>query len=85
MIEIKLAYYQKKDWKRFIKIIDDRENLHDTWYDWHKAFEITKRNFINQGFGVIDIVVNLDELIEYCKLRGIKINGKARSQFVQAK
>ena len=39
----------------------------------------------NQGFEVIDIVVNLDELIEYCKLRGIKNDGSARSQFVQAK
>lgn len=85
MIGIKLAYYQKKDWKRFIKIIADRESMHDTWYDWHKAFETTKRGLINQGFEVIDIVVNMDELIEHCKLRGIKNDGNARSQFVQAK
>ena len=85
MIGIKLAYYRKKDWKRFVKIIDDRERMHDTWYDWHKDFEKTKRNFTNQGFEVVDIVVDLDELKEYCKLRGIKNDGKARSQFVQAK
>ena len=31
MTGVKLAYYRKNDWKRFIKIIDDRENMHDTW------------------------------------------------------
>ncbi|MDX2442585.1 MAG: hypothetical protein QNK30_02185 [Bacteroidales bacterium] len=59
--------------------------MHDTWHDWNKAFDKTKRDLINQGFEVIDIVVDLDELTEYCKLRGIKNDGSARSQFVQAK
>lgn len=85
MIGIKLAYYRKKDWKRFIKIIADRESMHDTWHDWHKDFEKTKRDFTNQGFEVVDIIVELDELMEYCRLRGIKNDGKARSQFVQTK
>ena len=85
MIGIKLAYYRKKDWKRFVKIIDDRESMHDTWHDWHKAFEKTKLDLINQGFEVVDIIVNLDELTEYCKLLGIKNDGSTRSQFVQAR
>ncbi len=59
--------------------------MHDTWHDWNKAFDKTKRDLINQGFEVIDIVVDLDELTEYCKLRGIKNDGSALSQFVQAK
>lgn len=85
MIGIKLAYYRKKDWKRFVKIIDDREKMHDIWYDWHKDFERAKRDLTNQGFEVVDIIIDLDELIEYCRQRGIKNDGKARSQFVQAK
>ena len=85
MIGVKLAYYRKKDWNRFINMIDDRESMHNTWYDWHEAFEKTKRDLINQGFDVIDIIVELDELKEYCQIRGIKNDGKARSQFVQAK
>ena len=84
MIVVKLAYYRKKDWKRFLKIISDRESMHDTWYDWHKDFEKVKRDLTNQGFKVDVISVDLDELTEYCKRKGIKIDGKARSQFVQA-
>lgn len=85
MIGIKLAYYRKEDWKRFTKIIDDKESLHDTWNEWHKAFLKTKNDLISHGFEVVDIVVDLDELTAYCKLQGIKNDGKARSQFVQSK
>jgi hypothetical protein len=85
MMGIKLAYYRKKDWKRFVEIIDDRESMHDTWRDWHEDYKKTKRELINLGFGVFDVEVDLDELTEYCKLRGIKNDGKARSQFVQIK
>jgi diphthamide synthase (EF-2-diphthine--ammonia ligase) len=85
MIGIKLAYYKKKDWKRFVKIIADRESMHDTWHAWNKDYERTKRDLTNQGFDVVDIVVDLDELMEYCRLKGIKNDGKARSQFVQEK
>lgn len=85
MIGVKLAYYRKKDWKRFLKIIDDRESMHNTWSEWHKAFLKIKKHLISQGFEVEDVEINLNELTDYCKMRGIKNDGKARSQFVQAK
>ena len=85
MIGIKLAYYRKKDWKRFINLIDDPESMHDRWHNWQKDFERAKRDLIAQGFEVIDIEVDIDELIEYCKSRGIKNDVKARSQFVTDK
>lgn len=85
MIGIKLAYYRKKDWNRFVNTIDDRESMHDSWKEWHKAFLKTKKDLISQGFEVEDIEIDLDELIKYCKIWGIKNDGKARSQFVQTK
>jgi len=85
MIAVKLAYYRKKDWEKFIRMIDDRQSMHDNWNDWHKAFIKTKSDLISQGFEVTDIEIDLNELTNYCKLRGIKNDGKARSQFVQTK
>ena len=85
MTEIKLAYYRKKDWKRFLRIIDDRERMHDTWNEWHKAFLKLKKYLNTQGFEVTDVEINLNELINYCKINEIKNNGEARSQFVQTK
>jgi hypothetical protein len=85
MIGINLAYYEKKDWKRFLKSIDDRDSMHATWKEWHKAYQKTKKDLTSQGFVVKDFVVNIEELINYCKINGIKNDGKARSQFVQNK
>lgn len=79
---IALAYYKKEDWERFLESIDDRDSMHDTWEEWHESYIKLKRNLISQGFLVVDFVVNIDELINYCKIRGIRNNGKARSQFV---
>ena len=85
MIGIRLAYYRKRDWKRFLKIIDDRESMHDTWAEWHKDFLKVKNELTAKELEIVVVEIDLDELTNYCKLRKIKNDGKARSQFVQAK
>ena len=79
---INLAYYKKKDWIRLLESIDDKESMHETWEEWHNAYLKTKKDLISQGFNVKDFIVDIDELQYYCKMRGIKNDGKARSQFV---
>lgn len=80
-----LACYQKKDWDKFLELIDDKESMHDTWKEWNKAYLKTKENLTSQGLTVIDCVIDLVELETYCKLKGIKNDGKARSLFVSDK
>lgn len=82
---VNLAYYNKKDWQRFLESIDDRQNMHETWEEWHRAYTKTKMELISKGFAVNDFVVNIDELNYYCKIRGIKNDGSARSRFVSNK
>lgn len=82
MYVLKFAYYRKEDWNRFLNMIDDRESMHDTWEEWHKAFEKSKKESIKQGFEVEVVSVDLDELAYYCLSRRIANDGKARSQFV---
>ena len=78
---INLACYRKEDWTQFLKMLDDRESMHDSWEEWHKDFLKLKKNLTADGFVVNDFVVDLQELEDYCLARGIKNNGKARSQF----
>jgi len=85
MTRINLAYYRKEDWKRFIDSIDDKESMHDTWKDWHKSFLKAKNGLIKEGLEVREVEIDIEELLEYCKLRGIKNDGEARSQFVAKK
>ncbi|WP_417201480.1 hypothetical protein [Bizionia sp.] len=63
-------------------MIDDKDSMHDSWEDWHKSFLRTKQILISKGFIVNDFIVDLDKLKIYCSNKGLKIDGKARSQFV---
>ena len=85
MTEINLAYYQKKDWNLFLESIDDKDTMYSSWKEWNKAYIKLKKQLILEGFTVKDVVVNIDELVIYCKIRGIENNGKARSMFIQEK
>lgn len=82
---VNIAYYEKKDWDFFLSIIADKESMHDSWDEWHKAFLKLKTQFASQGFPVKVVKIDLNELINYCIDRKIKNDGKARSQFVMDK
>lgn len=82
MNRVNLAYYEKRDWKRFLEVIDDKDSMHNTWKEWNKAYLKSKKKLTSQGFVVKEVVINIDDLIVYCKIRGIKNDGKSRSQFV---
>ncbi len=81
-MEVNLAYYREKDWMKFLKMIDDKDSMHDTWNGWHNSYLKAKQGLISNGLIVNDIVVDLNELMNYCLTKGLKIDGKARSQFV---
>jgi hypothetical protein len=83
MLEIKMAYYRKEDWERFISIIDDKESVHSSWYEWHEEFNKSKQDFEKIGFTVHKTILDLDKLIDYCKKLKLKNTGKTRSQFIQ--
>ena len=78
MTGIKLAYYKKK-LETILGIYLWQDSMHDTWKEWHKAYLKTKNELISQGFVVNDFVVDIDELLNYCTMKGIKNDGKARS------
>lgn len=79
--EIKLAYYKKNDWDKLIKSIVDKHVMHESWEEWNKAYERTKKRLKNEGFIVHDMVIDIDSLNKYCVERGVVNDGKARSQY----
>lgn len=85
VIDANIAFYQKKDWKRYLSIIDDREGMFETWEEWHQSYLNMKNELSLYGLSVNKVVVDLDELTEFCRKKGIKIDGKARSKFVSQK
>jgi hypothetical protein len=80
-----IAVYRKEDWKRLHDISVDKKELPDTWKDWKHEYNKLKENFKTTRIRTIDIVVDIDELILYCKKSELKIDSTARSRFVADK
>lgn len=76
-----LAYYREEDWERFLNSIDDRDKMHDTWQEWHESYIKARNGLKAQGFKVRQIVIDIDELSKFCKDKGVKNTGQARSEF----
>ena len=66
-MDVNLAFYKKKDWKKFLSMIDDRDSMFDTWDEWHKSYIRTKKNLSIYGFKVHDVEVDLVKLKKYCQ------------------
>jgi hypothetical protein len=81
-VAVNLACYKEEDWERFVKTADDPEKLHDTWKDWHNSYLSVKMRFISEGYFVRDVVIDIDDLLNFCKSKGIKNTTSARSKFV---
>ena len=77
-----MAYYRQKDWDLLLKSVDDPEDMHKTWEEWHKAFLKAKKGMIKEGFKVNEIIVDINDLVNYCIERKIINDGKARSAFI---
>lgn len=80
---VKLAFYREEDWNRFLQIIDDREKVHDTWEEWLKSAEELRRTLKAEGFDPVYVVIDLDELMIWCRKQGRKNDGAARAVYTQ--
>lgn len=78
---IKLAYYHKRDWKKLLESADDRDNMHDTWEDWHKDYLRARDAMRKSGQVVHEVPVNIDALNKYCFDHGLANTGTTRSQY----
>ena len=82
---IGIGEYLKEDYEEIRKISEDRDSLDLTWKAWKQNKENGKKRFLNQGYDIVDIIVRPMELVQYCRSRGLKINGESRANFISNK
>jgi len=80
-----IAIYSMEDWERLRKISDDKGQLEDTWLEWIYSFRRFEDDLRQRGIEYEDILIDLDELIEYCRIQGLRINSESRSRFTANK
>jgi hypothetical protein len=80
-----IAYYKEKDWSKFLELFDDRDEMEKTWFSWYKEYKKVKKFYSKKLFHVEDVIIDLDELKQYCIDNNLPNITKVRSEFVSKK
>ena len=77
-----IGFYKEEEWERLLACAHDRENLEDTYDEWLEVVEKAILNYHALGIRPRKVVVNLDELIDFCIDHKLKNTAETRSRFV---
>ncbi|HEV3122330.1 MAG TPA: hypothetical protein VGY53_10520, partial [Isosphaeraceae bacterium] len=76
------AWYDHAQYQRLLGVADDRDELDDTFDDWHRVALRALKEFSRQGFAVQKVLVDVEELVLWCKEQGYKNDSEARTRYV---
>ena len=80
-----LAWYRPGDWMRLKRIVADPEVVDSSYANWKRKALRAMTAMRADGHLCLKVVIDLDELSEWCEEQGIPNNTKARSQFAAYK
>ena len=85
MIQQKIVYsfawYQSEEWHRLKEIVDDPSTLDDTYEEWRRNAESAIGELRANDQTVKKISIKVSELLTWCESKGVKPDGKARSEY----
>ena len=80
-----IASYKPDQWQEFLASADDRDNLEQTWEQWNAGVERLTEKLSAHGIPFRRVVLDVDEIIQYCKEHGVPNNGETRSTLARLK
>lgn len=84
-IKIGVAVYLPEQWDQFLALAEDQEELEGTWTEWHENLLKQKEEMKDLGIELIDVVVDMRELMIYCKVKKLPNTGQTRADYVADK
>ncbi|NOZ46332.1 MAG: hypothetical protein GXO79_06080 [Chlorobi bacterium] len=82
---VAIPCYTKDSFNKLQTCDEDEEVIFETWEDWHESMEGLEIHLLNHGIEIKEVYINIDELIQYCRLNNVKNSSKIRAQFALLK
>lgn len=76
-----MVWYRREDYPRILQIMSDAEKLPRTYDAWAQGAESGEKKFKADGVIVVRAVIDPDTFPNWCAVRGLEINAKARNAF----
>lgn len=81
-ILVGVAWYRPEQWQRIRDISVDAIDMHDSYEEWLRSAEQNIKELSISGLDLEKVDVGSEQLILWCNIRGLEVNGQARSQYV---
>lgn len=78
---IALAAYSEADYEDILEMMDDGEDLPDTYQDWLDLSLETEQELLKQGYPVTRIMIQPEKFDSWCRINGLRPNAEARAEF----
>ena len=79
---IAVCFYSPEVYKKLLEISDDRDKMCDTYDEWLVEFMKMKKGFEEKNVYVSPLLIEINDLIKYCKENNLKNTGPTRSRYV---
>src|SRR5438105_8265363 len=81
-VAVGLAWFDRKQWKRLTEVVENRNELDNTYEQWEQSALDAVRMIERQGQKVEKVHVEVESLVSWCKEEGLPVNGKSRAEYV---
>jgi hypothetical protein len=81
-LAVGLAWFDRKQWKRLTEVVENRNELDNTYEQWEQSALDAVRMIERQGQKVERVHVEVESLVSWCKEKGLPVNGQSRAEYV---
>ncbi|MCB1237968.1 MAG: hypothetical protein KDM91_23075 [Verrucomicrobiae bacterium] len=80
-----LAWYSREEYSKFLDAADDPEVWDSDYESWRSKAEESIRKLAAMGVEAVRVSLTLEETEEWCRKRGKRNDGSARSELAVSK
>src|SRR6266571_4364718 len=78
---IAVAVYLPEQYHGLLATAEDASDLEATWQEWHQVLQETKQKMAALGMHLVEVIVDLEALDQYCQEQGLKNTSGTRAQY----
>ena len=78
---MKLPFYMENQYDRLLETVSDPEYFAETWQEWFTNYDKFKSEMLTRGFQCEEVLVDVEELNDYCILNDLENNQANRELF----
>ena len=76
-----IPWFTAETWARLREITADPGKLYDTFDEWHASAEAWFESNVSEGDRVERVLIDPDELLEWCQANDVPVDAHARAGF----